>query len=102
VREVSEFAPSPHAQPVAAAVWPAMDSRPAAYHRPPAQLRFSIHAIDEVASAPAAVQSPKPAGPRPGLQPIAVESMPAVRAFSVAELPLTPPLTLPSIRSMTA
>jgi hypothetical protein len=102
VREVSAYAPSLQAQPVTAGVWPVMDSRPAAYNRPPAQLRFSIHAVDEIASAPVVAQAPAPAGARPGLQPMPVESMPAVRVFAAAELPLTSPLTLPSIRCMTA
>jgi hypothetical protein len=102
VREVSDYAQTPQPQPVTAGVWPSMNSRPAAYHRPTAQLRFSLHAIDEVASAPVAVQAPEPAGPRPGLQPTPVETMPSAPAIAIAELPLVPIVSLPSIRCMTA
>lgn len=102
VREVSVYAPTPQPQPVTAGVWPSMDSRPAAYNRPTSQLRFSLHAIDEVASVPVAAPVPDLAGPRPGLQPMPVETMPSVHALEISALPIAPAVSLPSIRCMTA
>lgn len=103
VGSVTRTAPSLRPEPAASAVHAVMKSRPAAYVRPASQLRFTLHAIDEVAArTPAAAQAPRPAGPWPGPAPVPVESMPAVLRFEAVAVPTTVELRIPSIRCIIA
>lgn len=103
VRKVETIAPSLEAEPVAREVRAVMDPRPAAYYRPAAMLRFGLHAIDEIAAHPGTqVQAPPPKDARPGLQPMALESMPSVPAHVPVAMPMAPALATPHIRAIVA
>jgi hypothetical protein len=103
VRQVDEVAPSLEAEPAASDVRAVMNSRPASSYRGPALIRFSLHAVDEIAVKPApAVQAPRPAGARPGPAPMPVESMPDVPAHAPVALAPSVQMVLPGIRALTA
>lgn len=95
VRIVDQFAETPAPEPVATFVTPVLDSRPALRVAPPAQLRFSLHAVEDVA--PPAKLQPEPVGrPAPEMavpEAAPVESMPQVPALAVTAI-----ATLPSMR----
>jgi hypothetical protein len=98
IRGVYALAPSLQPEPALVNVWPVLDSRPIAYGRSPAHLRFSIHAVEEIAShPPVANQAPELAGARPGLSPMPVESMPALAAFAPVAIPPAVSLRTPDI-----
>jgi hypothetical protein len=103
VRDETTYAPCPRPEPVTAGVWPVPDNTPIAYGWPLAQLRFALHAVDEVGpGAPVATHAPAPADALPGLQPMPVETMPSVPAFAASALPMTPSMRTPWIGCITA
>jgi hypothetical protein len=103
IRRSVEFADAPDAEPVAREVRALLDGTPASSWRGPSLIRFGLHAVEEI-SAPAAtaVQAPPPAGQRPSLAPVPVESMPAVPAFVPAAIAPAATLEMPAIEALTA
>lgn len=100
VRTVDEVAETPAPEPVASFVAPVMDGRPAMRIAPLAQLRFSMHAVEDVA-ATAVRSQPEPVG-RPadavaGPEPMPVESMPRIPAFVAEAIAPAPALRLPAL-----
>jgi hypothetical protein len=95
---------TPAPEPVATFVRPVMDGRPALRIVPPAQLRFALHAVEDVAPAKAQVE-PEPVGrPAPavaGPEPMAVESMPRIPALAVNAIAPVPAMRLPALKPLT-
>lgn len=104
IRIVDQFAETPAPEPVATFVAPVLDSRPALRVAPPAQLRFSLHAVEDVGP-PAAKAPPEPVGrPAPAMavpEAMPVESMPRVPAPAVAATATIPSMRLPSLMPLT-
>jgi len=104
IRTVEKVAETPAPEPVAQFVTPVMDGRPALRIIPAAYLRFSLHAVDDVAAVPAKAQ-PEPIGrPAPAaasLEPAAVESMPLVPAPVLQATTTIPAMRLPALRPLT-
>jgi hypothetical protein len=106
IRTVERIAETPAAEPVAEFVSPVMDSRPALRVVPLAQLRFVLHAVEDVA-APAKAQpepEPAPAGEAaamPEPEPMPAESLPRIPAMAVEAIAPVPTMRLPELALLT-
>jgi hypothetical protein len=103
VRTVEDVAETLAPEAVAIFVAPMMDSRPALRIVTPAPLRFSIHAVEDVAQVKAQPE-PEPVGlPVPamdGPEPMAVESLPRIPALAVEAIVPAPVMRLPQLLSL--
>jgi hypothetical protein len=103
VRIVEKVAATPAPEPVAIFVTPVLDGRPALRVAPLAQLRFALHAVEDVAP-PAAKAQPEPEpAPAPavaGPEPMAVESMPQIPALVVSAIAAVPAMRLPALKPL--
>jgi hypothetical protein len=101
VEETAECAPP---EPVEIFIVPVMESRPAMRNAPLAQLRFGMHAVEDMAPAPFAAAGhgiPPLAGAVAGPAAEPVESMPLARGRALQTMPSAPPLRLPSLGRLT-
>jgi hypothetical protein len=105
IRTAELVAEPPAAEPAAAFVAPVMDSRPALRIAPLAQLRFALHAVEDMAPAAKAQPEPEPVGEPAaavaGPEPMAVESMPRIPAMAVDAIAPVPAMRLPALAPLT-
>jgi hypothetical protein len=104
IRTVETVAETPTPEPVAMYVAPVMDSRPALRVAPPAHLRFTLHAVEDVAPAAKAPPEPMPVGlPLPAAavaEAVAVESMPRIPALAVSAIAPVPAMRMPALKPL--
>lgn len=103
VAKADSLAILPRAEAVERQIRLATIDRPAAHDIPGTLPAFALHTVEENSAQPGSAAQALPlAGPRSGLRPAPVESMPEVPALAPAALPASPAASLPSIAALTA